>query len=58
MVIEGLNSLDAAIELEKKFNLQLPIIDTVANIVAGKTSVKEAVPLLFGRSKKNETSFI
>ena len=58
MVIEGLNSLEAAIELEKKYDLQLPIIDTVASIVAGKTSVKEAVPLLFGRSKKNETSFI
>ena len=58
MVIEGLNSLDAAIELEKKYELQLPIIDTVASIVAGKVSVKEAVPLLFGRSKKNETSFI
>ena len=58
MVVEGLNSLDAAIELEKKFNLQLPIIDTVASIVAGKTSVKEAVPALFARDKKDETSFL
>ncbi len=58
MVVEGLNSLDAAIELEKKYNLQLPIIDTVANIIAGKTSAKEAVPLLFARKKQNETSLI
>ena len=58
MVIEGLNSLDAAIELEKKYDLQLPIIDTVANIIAGKTSAKEAVPLLFARKKQNEISFI
>ena len=58
MVVEGLNSLEAAIELEKKYNLSLPIIDTVSAIINGKTSVKEAVPALFGRSKKDETSFI
>ena len=58
MVIEGLNSLEAAIELEKKYNLNLPIIDTVSAIISGKTSVKDAVPALFGRSKKDETSFI
>ena len=58
MVVEGLNSLEAAIELEKKYNLSLPIIDTVSAIISGKTSVKDAVPALFGRSKKDETSFI
>ena len=58
MVVEGLNSLEAAIELEKKYGLNLPIIDTVSAIISGKTSVKEAVPALFGRSKKDETSFI
>ena len=58
MVVEGLNSLDAAIELEKKYDLQLPIIDTVANIIAGKTSAKEAVPLLFGRKKINEIAYL
>ena len=58
MVVEGLNSLEAAIELEKKYDLNLPIIDTVSAIISGKTSVKEAVPALFGRSKKDETSFI
>lgn len=58
MVVEGLNSLEAAIELEKKYNLQLPIIDTVAAIIEGKTKVKDAVPALFARSKKDETSFL
>lgn len=58
MVVEGLNSLEAAIELEKKHGLNLPIIDTVSAIISGKTSVKGAVPALFGRSKKDETSFI
>ena len=58
MVVEGLNSLEAAIELEQKYGLNLPIIDTVSAIINGKTSVKEAVPALFGRSKKDETSFL
>ena len=58
MVVEGLNSLEAAIELEQKYGLNLPIIDTVSAIISGKTSVKEAVPALFGRSKKDETSFL
>ena len=57
MVVEGLNSLEAAIELEKKYNLSLPIIDTVFNIINGKTSVKEAVPLLFARKKNNENVY-
>ena len=58
MVIEGLNSLDAAIELEKKYDLQLPIIDMVASIVDGKTSVKEAVGKLFARKKQNEIAYL
>ncbi len=58
MVIEGLNSLEAAIELEKKYNLQLPIIDTVASIVDGKMSVREAVGKLFARKKQNEIAYL
>ncbi|MBP5574607.1 MAG: NAD(P)-dependent glycerol-3-phosphate dehydrogenase [Bacilli bacterium] len=58
MVVEGLNSLEAAKELEKKYNLSLPIIDTVSSIIEGKTSVKEAVSALFARTKKDETSLI
>ena len=58
MVIEGLNSLEAAIELEKKYNLQLPIIDTVAAIIDGKVKVKEAVSKLFASKKQNEIAYL
>jgi len=58
MVVEGLNSLDAALELEKKYDLQLPIIDTVAAIIAGKTKVKDAVTKLFARKKQNEIAYL
>ena len=58
MVVEGLNSLEAAIELEKKYNLSLPIIDTVDKIIKGKVSVKDAVPALFARKKINENAYL
>lgn len=58
MVVEGLNSLKAAIELEKKYELSLPIIDTVAAIIDGKTDVREAVSKLFARKKQNELSYL
>ena len=58
MVVEGLNSLEAAIELEKKYDLSLPIIDTVYKIIEGKVSVKDAVPALFARKKTNENSYL
>ena len=58
MVVEGLNSLEAAIELEKKYDLSLPIIDTVDAIIKGKASVKDAVSKLFARKKQNEIAFL
>ena len=58
MVVEGLNSLEAAIELENKYGLSLPIIDTVSAIINGKASVKDAVPALFTRKKQNEIAYL
>lgn len=58
MVVEGLNSLEAAKELEKKYNLSLPIIDTVDAIIKGDAQVKDAVPKLFARKKQNEIAFL
>ena len=58
MVVEGLNSLEAAIELEKKYNLSLPIIDTVDAIIKGEAKVEDAVPKLFARKKQNEIAIL
>ncbi len=55
MVVEGINALDAAKELEKKYNVELPIIDTVYAIVKNDIKVEDAIPLLFGRKRKSET---
>jgi glycerol-3-phosphate dehydrogenase (NAD(P)+) len=58
MVVEGLNSLEAAKELEKKYNLSLPIIDTVDAIIKGEAKVEDAVPKLFARKKQNEIAIL
>ena len=52
MVVEGLNALPAAIELSQKYNVEMPITETIANIVAGKMDVTAAVEVLMSRGLK------
>lgn len=57
MVIEGLNALKAAKELERKYNIELPIIDCVYEIVYENMPVNNAVNSLFSREKKDEALY-
>ncbi len=54
MVVEGVNALEAAKELEKKYDIELPIIDVVYKIVKEGTPVSMAIPLLFNRKNISE----
>ena len=54
MVVEGVNALVAAKELEAKYNVELPIIDVVYAIVKEGVPVANAIPMLFGRKAKSE----
>ena len=54
MVVEGINALEAAKELEAKYHVEMPIIDAVDMVVKGKISVPEAVNALFGRKQRSE----
>ncbi len=54
MVVEGINALEAAKELEAKYHVEMPIIDAVDLVVKGKISVQEAVNTLFNRKQKSE----
>ena len=54
MVVEGVNALEAAKELEKKYVIELPIIDVVYKIVKEGTPVSMAIPLLFNRKYISE----
>ena len=54
MVVEGINALEAAKEFDKKYNVELPIIDVVYGIVKEDIPVNMAIPLLFSRDKTSE----
>ena len=57
MVVEGVNALKAAKQLEKKYNVELPIIDAAYNIISGKLAPGDVLPTLFGRRPQSETKF-
>ena len=54
MVVEGINTLPAAISLAKKYEVELPITETAYDIVFGGIDPKTAVIKLMTRDKKSE----
>lgn len=54
MVVEGLNALPAALRLAEKYNVDMPIVETVDAVVSGRTAVADAVRLLMTRGQKSE----
>lgn len=54
MVVEGVNALQAAKQLEKKYNVELPIVDVVYDILMNGKDVETAITMLFGRDPKAE----
>lgn len=54
MVVEGMNMLPAAMKLIEKYEVEMPIVEGVNEIVNQKLSPDEAVKLLMGRNKKGE----
>lgn len=57
MVVEGVNALIAAKQLQSKYNVELPIIDAAYNIIQGKLAPGDVLPVLFGRRPQSETRF-
>ena len=54
MVVEGLNALPGARALAKKYNVVMPIVETMGLIVDKKITPREAVDSLFNREIKPE----
>lgn len=54
MVVEGINMLPSAIKLAKKYGIELPIAESVNDVVNGKTDPKKAVSVLMKRDRKGE----
>ena len=52
--VEGVRAIIACYEIGKKYNLNLPIIETAYSLVSGEISAKESVKLLLSRKLKSE----
>lgn len=56
MVVEGINALPAAISLAKKYDVEMPIVETVDAVISGKVQASEAIRTLMSREPKSELS--
>lgn len=54
MVVEGIYTTYAAENLAKNLNVEMPITNSIYQVLKGEIGVVEAVELLMGRDKKNE----
>jgi glycerol-3-phosphate dehydrogenase (NAD(P)+) len=54
MTIESIDNIDVAYKLGKKYNVDLPIVNTVYDVLYNNLDPKEAVKLLMTRDKKAE----
>ena len=54
MVIEGVENIDVAYILSKKYNVDMPIVDAVYKVLYENLDAKEAVKMLMTRDKKSE----
>ena len=54
MVIEGVDNIEVAYELAKIHDVDMPIVNTVYDMLFNGLSPKEGVTLLMTRDKKSE----
>lgn len=54
MVVEGLNALPAAMRLAEKYDVEMPIVETVDAVVSGRVDVQNAIAHLMSRELKSE----
>lgn len=55
-VVEGINAIPAVRELETTYNVEMPIVNAVYEIIEKGVSPKEVVKELMGREKRSEVS--
>lgn len=56
MVVEGINALDAAKELEEKYDVEMPIVNAVYSVIRENKKPIDAVSELFARKQISELS--
>lgn len=53
-LVEGLNAIEATINLSKKFDLDLPIVFAISKYINKEANIEETIRKLFSRPIKNE----
>ncbi|MDD6319406.1 MAG: NAD(P)-dependent glycerol-3-phosphate dehydrogenase [Oscillospiraceae bacterium] len=53
-VVEGINALPAACKLAQKYNVEMPIVESVEEILSGRLAASDALAALMGRELKPE----
>lgn len=53
-VVEGKRNAELVMKLAEKYNIDMPICETVHRILQGKMSAKKAMEALLSREVKNE----
>ncbi len=54
MTIEAIDNIEIAYELSKKYNVEMPIVDSIYNILYNNLNSKDAVVQLMTREAKQE----
>jgi glycerol-3-phosphate dehydrogenase (NAD(P)+) len=54
MIAEGVETTTAAVDLARKFNIDMPITEQMDSILRGGRSPREAIRELMDRTLKNE----
>ena len=54
MVIESIDNIEVAYTLGKKYDVEMPILNTVYEILYNNLNPKDAVMRLMSRNKKSE----
>ena len=54
MVVEGMFTAEAAYELSKRADVEMPITEAIYNVINGSIKVEDALETLMGRPRKDE----
>ncbi|MGN0736051.1 MAG: NAD(P)H-dependent glycerol-3-phosphate dehydrogenase [Anaerovoracaceae bacterium] len=58
MVVEGISTAEAAYVLAQRYNIDMPITESIYKVIHGEMDARSAVAYLMGREMKNEMHII
>ncbi|MCI7619837.1 MAG: NAD(P)H-dependent glycerol-3-phosphate dehydrogenase [Firmicutes bacterium] len=58
MVVEGISTAEAAYALAQRYNIDMPITESIYKVIHGEMDARSAVSYLMGREMKNEMHII